>query len=631
MYYHASVLNSKNSIKFNYFLMGFLFFILFFITFLGSNYWKHQEIKKLALSTHETSLYQFSKAEKELGRTLTLLTNLPVVLSQEQVLIASLAQSKDIARQKQANRLLLFFQERFGLDIIWLLDKNGTCIASSNATSPHSLVGSNFKERNYFKQSIRGKSGQQFAVGKNTKIPGLFFSAPLKNEKNQLIGVIAIKLNTEHLSQLINIPNLIVTDELGVIIISDPIRYFLKALPHAQIFNTDSNYRLQRYHQTNFEALDVSEIYSSLNLLYLKQINNNNIPLVWLRAQHQSKGLFLNIVTPLPNFENIENNASKLFWISSIVGMLGIIGFLIILFFVKKLHLNWIELQLVNVIANRGRNPIYCVFPADNFHFYYVNDAMCQHYHYSHDQLAQKTLLELSTLHHPEEDYHALWERVKQERKIILESIHCVGEEKRTVELALTYVSHHEQEYLMGQIRDVTQEKAFRNHLEDLATKDPLTKILNRRGFFMLLEEYIIFHEKDMFISVLIFDIDFFKKVNDTYGHAIGDFILLETAQRVQSCLPPTALFCRYGGEEFVIALPSISIPHAAALAETIRQTIAVTPMNTNGLIVPITISIGCTSWNEQDDIAMQKTIQRADEALYQAKSEGRNQVRIKY
>lgn len=610
--------------------MGFLFAIWLVCTYIGTRYWENQEMKMLAQVTHRAAIHQLSKAEHEIQRTIFSLKNIPVLLAREQDFLSILESPPHHQLDNKVNTLLSFFQKHFAVDIIWILNAKGTCIASSNALAPNSLVGTNFKERDYFTQAITGQLGKQFAVGKSTNIPGLFFSAPIFNHKNQVVGVVTIKLNIDHLSHIINIPNLFLTDDLGVIILSDPPQFFLKALPTASVFKKEALYRRQRYQQSNLSILPVKSTYLQLDIPYLKKIEGYDTPFVWLESKTFLEGLHLNIVIPIPNFSHVEKNANQLFWFSLFVGLSGIVIIFVLFFFVKKLRFSWIELQLVNAITNRGRNPIYCTYPEDNFRFYYVNDAMCQHYHYAANILIEKNMLDLSTLHHPQENYHLLWKRVKQERKIVFESEHFVGEEKRIVEIALTYLQHHQKEYLMGQIRDITNEKAFRKHLEDLATKDALTQILNRRGFFMLLEEYIIFHEQEIFLSILIFDIDFFKKINDTYGHTIGDCILVETTKRVQTCLPPTALFCRYGGEEFVIALPSVTLELAATLGETIRSTIAACPMFVEGIDVSVTVSVGGTSWCERDDIAMQRTIQRADEALYYAKSHGRNQVSIR-
>lgn len=160
--------------------------------------------------------------------------------------------------------------------------------------------------------------------------------------------------------------------------------------------------------------------------------------------------------------------------------------------------------------------------------------------------------------------------------------------------------------------------------LEKLARFDVLTGLHNRRAF----NEYIDYLFKQMqrtqqYYSILLMDIDFFKKVNDGYGHEVGDFVLHQVAQLALQQVQETDFVARLGGEEFIIILPATALSEAASLAEKIRQVIAQTSIIENH---PITLSIGvsmATLQNEHANIA----IRNADRNLYQAKAQGRNQV----
>lgn len=128
-------------------------------------------------------------------------------------------------------------------------------------------------------------------------------------------------------------------------------------------------------------------------------------------------------------------------------------------------------------------------------------------------------------------------------------------------------------------------------------------------------------------VSVLVFDIDFFKKVNDKYGHAAGDFILKNLAQIIsQKMVRVNDYFARYGGEEFVIILQSTPVKTALEVAERIRTTIETSVFEFENTKIPVTISVGVASRLEHE-IDWERLFQRADEALYISKQSGRNRV----
>jgi two-component system cell cycle response regulator len=123
-----------------------------------------------------------------------------------------------------------------------------------------------------------------------------------------------------------------------------------------------------------------------------------------------------------------------------------------------------------------------------------------------------------------------------------------------------------------------------------------------------------------------MFDIDFFKRINDQFGHLAGDHVLRELARVVQERIRRDEVFARYGGEEFAILLPETPLEGAGALAEDLRARVAGHDFVFQGERIPTTISIGCARLEPTDRVASD-LIQRADEKLYEAKRTGRNRV----
>ncbi len=165
------------------------------------------------------------------------------------------------------------------------------------------------------------------------------------------------------------------------------------------------------------------------------------------------------------------------------------------------------------------------------------------------------------------------------------------------------------------------------NVLKRLATTDPLTGALNRRHFMELMaREQRRAERYDAVFSVLMVDIDHFKRVNDTYGHQIGDLAIQAMSQACVKALRPTDLLARYGGEEFIITLTHTDQPGAAKVAERLRESVAQIELQTGEQgVLKFTISVGVSTFYKRS--LLEEVIARADQALYQAKTSGRNRV----
>lgn len=179
--------------------------------------------------------------------------------------------------------------------------------------------------------------------------------------------------------------------------------------------------------------------------------------------------------------------------------------------------------------------------------------------------------------------------------------------------------------YLVGS--DV--ESAYHEEIYTMTIKDGLTEIYNKRYFVEALErEMSRVQRHGRELSILMFDLDYFKKVNDNFGHLAGDFVLREFALLVSKRARREEVFARYGGEEFVILLPESPNNEAMELAEQLRQMVSDHTFEFEGEAIPVTVSIGVATAHGDSDIQPLELIKRADDCLYQAKSDGRNCVR---
>ncbi len=125
----------------------------------------------------------------------------------------------------------------------------------------------------------------------------------------------------------------------------------------------------------------------------------------------------------------------------------------------------------------------------------------------------------------------------------------------------------------------------------------------------------------------MMLDLDHFKRINDSFGHANGDMVLIEFYRTCQQLVRESDTITRYGGEEFLVLLPETQLHQAVDLAERIREAVAEIELEANGGIIRLTVSIGVVEWDAERFKTIEDMLECADEALYNAKNNGRNQV----
>jgi len=157
---------------------------------------------------------------------------------------------------------------------------------------------------------------------------------------------------------------------------------------------------------------------------------------------------------------------------------------------------------------------------------------------------------------------------------------------------------------------------------------DPLIGTWNRGAIMRILSiEEERCEKAGIPLSLIVADLDFFKRINDTYGHPAGDAVLVKVASRLRSCIRPQEALGRYGGEEFLIVLPGASHATAMTVADRMRMAIAAQPEMIGDTTLNLTISAGVASTDMFPDASVEELISRADMALYAAKDAGRNRV----
>lgn len=201
------------------------------------------------------------------------------------------------------------------------------------------------------------------------------------------------------------------------------------------------------------------------------------------------------------------------------------------------------------------------------------------------------------------------------------ESVHEIQVGEATYELHISYVQE------VGLIRiyvlDITRRKRAEKEIHLLATTDSLTGIANRREFTSILTAEMARAKRyGVPMSLVMYDLDYFKRVNDTYGHDVGDYVLQAVTAQVKGNIRANDVVARWGGEEFMVLMPQSDLPSAVNAADKLRLAIAGYQFEKVG---QLTVSFGVAAFEPQDD--MNSLLKRVDDALYRAKEQGRNRV----
>jgi diguanylate cyclase (GGDEF)-like protein len=182
---------------------------------------------------------------------------------------------------------------------------------------------------------------------------------------------------------------------------------------------------------------------------------------------------------------------------------------------------------------------------------------------------------------------------------------------------------------VLARVKMQLQIKKYEDELKLLASTDPITKLYNRRYFSQISAHSLdLAKRENKDISLIMLDIDKFKNVNDTYGHKVGDDVIIALANQLIKNQRKSDISCRFGGEEFVVLLSNTSLNGAKILAEKLREAIESLQISiADNQIVKFTVSLGISQIDIKNEINIEAGLKRADDALYVAKESGRNKT----
>ena len=218
----------------------------------------------------------------------------------------------------ELNQLLEIAEKKLNADMIYMLNAAGDCIASSNWNTPQNPIGLNFAERDFFKRNKFGQSGMQYAVGKRTRIPGLFFSTPIMLN-GKFMGAIVAKADVPNLSFLISQFDAFVTDSYGVVILARNKSLEMHAMPGATILNVPEQQRLARYYLSSFPELKLVQ-WDDRRLPALIKFENEQSPHVISTKPLNAYGLQVYVMSEMTTMPALTQNH---FWFTLLLNALG--------------------------------------------------------------------------------------------------------------------------------------------------------------------------------------------------------------------------------------------------------------------------------------------------------------------
>ena len=225
----------------------------------------------------------------------------------------------------ELNQLLGIAEKKLGADMIYMLNASGDCIASSNWNTLQNPIGLNFAERDFFKKNKLGQSGMQYAVGKRTRIPGVFFSTPII-QNGKFMGAIVAKADVPNLSFLISQFDAFVTDSYGVVILARNKSLEMHAMPDATIRNVPEQQRLARYYRSDFPELKL-EAWEDRRLPALIKFENEQPPHVISTKPLNAYGLQVYVMSEMTTIPALTQNH---FWFTLLLNALGSMVILVI-------------------------------------------------------------------------------------------------------------------------------------------------------------------------------------------------------------------------------------------------------------------------------------------------------------
>jgi diguanylate cyclase (GGDEF)-like protein/PAS domain S-box-containing protein len=587
-----------------------------------------QNSARARVEARVNSMTAYLSEYQQVAATLAGLPELPKSLSK-----------KDGPALSQANVILDDFQSRLHLEVCYLMDSAGNIIASSNRNTPENFVGKNYFYRPYFKQAISGDPAIYLAVGAPTGKRGVYYSHPVYLPGgNKPVGVVAIKVSVEFAEKALKNSNngiMLFTSPQGIVFVSSRDDWLFHVLWKTASAELSGLAESRQFTEGPFEWTGVKKIGEGLATdkdgnkyaLYEKELDN--LPgwkVVYLHDLGNASHRMLSIL------------ASKDF--SKVIIVFFVITGLSSVYLYRTANREIMKREKAEEALKESEkkcrnifeNVIDVFYQADaDGNFQDISPSVLRYLGYSREELIGKPV---TNMYADPQDRLKFLEAMQESGEVVDYEVRVKAKNGQLLYVSVfahfVYDSSGKKTGVEGTFRDITERKHTAEELKRLnellvrrATTDHLTGISNRLKFSEALDSEIKRSRRyDIPLSLVMFDIDHFKRINDTYGHQAGDRVLCELAELIVKIVRANDLFARWGGEEFMVLTTETSGESARILAEKLRE---IVDKNEFSGVGHVTCSFGVVQLDRDDNI--EQFTRRADQALYRAKTLGRNRV----
>ncbi|MES2018644.1 MAG: EAL domain-containing protein [Pseudomonadota bacterium] len=561
--------------------------------------------------------------------SLQVFKGIPQVLAQQDTTReALLRQPAASAGFAALNRSLALAAAGFKADAIIVVDATGNCIAASNAGQPGSFIGINYADRDYFAQARAGLPGSQFAVGRASKIGGLYYSYPLF-EQHRFLGAVVVKRNLSAATAWIGPSGAFLADSNGVIVFSMDKRFEFRSLPSATVAKLDTKQRLLQYARTSFVPLAITP-WGDQGVAGAVQLELLDTPVVLGSTGLAGDAIRVHVPRPLTSLVRLQEQRWWLFALISAMGATLIVAAAAIVLYLRETRRVEADLR---VAATAFETQEGMLITDSRQLVLRTNRAFSDITGFGAREVAGRHWPMFDPARHDEAFCADVWQAVEAAGSWQGEVWNCRKSGASFPQsLVITavrngagVVSHY-----VCALTDITARKAAEEEIRNLALYDFLTGLPNRRCLMERLQHALAVSMRSGLRGALLFiDLDNFKVLNDTLGHNMGDMLLQQVAVRFRAAVRDSDTVARLGGDEFVVMLEGLDRdPRKAAeyacvvgqkIQDQLRKPYALAEHEHN-----CTASIGVTLFHGAGE-NVESLLKQTDLAMYQSKAAGRN------
>jgi diguanylate cyclase (GGDEF)-like protein/PAS domain S-box-containing protein len=600
------------------------------VAWLSANYFHERMVRELDLQESAQARQQASDAADNIAAHLQRLKGIPVMLSRDEAVRSALRRQTPVPQA--LNQELKLTAQDLDADALWIVDANGICIASSNAGTPTTFIGTNYADRTYFKQARAGGNGQQYAIGRTSNVAGLYYSTPIF-EGATFTGAVVVKRNVSRLAAWTGPARAFLSDANGVIVQAADARLEFRTLPQAAVNAMTPQQRLSQYRRERFDALRVTP-WGEAHFPAAVRIGDDQAPVLISSAPLTKDAMALHVARPLPELARLSTERLWLFLLIALAGSMLIVAASSMVLYLRAS--NKVEADL-RVAATAFEAQEGMVITDAGGTILRINRAFTDITGYTDADAVDRQLDLADAGRHDAQFCAGIWQAVRSTGAWQGE----IWNRRKSGEsfpewLTITAVRDaggHATHYVCT-LTDITRRKADEEEIRNLALYDCLTTLPNRRCLMERLEHAIRGSERSGQYGALLFiDLDNFKDLNDTLGHNMGDLLLQQTAQRFVSSVRSSDTVARLGGDEFIVMLEDLGTCQKEAVAHA-RETGEKILRRLNDAYAlgdhdfTCSASIGVTVFQGHDQ-SVAVLLKQTDLAMYQAKAAGRNAMRF--